>query len=243
MEFDNIFFAAFQSSLMLGLVHGVNPCGHSWLVLAPFVTGERNGRRVSMLTVSFVLGTVFACLAIGWSLGSISSLLSPGIHFWTDNITNGIIILLGVILLVKPELLHSHSHKHCSSKEQKCSHDHQHEHTRENDTMDKKARMGSITGMGLLVVGFVNMIIPCPTLAIMYSYGLESGNAFKSILVFGVYALSTGIAISSVIYAIYKVAHLVRKLNQHWIETAIMRSVGVLTIVFGMYSLAGVINL
>ncbi|MBC8208871.1 MAG: sulfite exporter TauE/SafE family protein [Desulfobulbaceae bacterium] len=248
MEFDNLFFIALQSSLMLGLIHGINPCGHSWLVLAPFVSGEKNGRRVSILTLSFVLGTALACLAIGLSLGLVSTLLSPDIRFWADMVTNSIIIILGLILVLRPDLLHHHDHDHDHSdghrdcrhsepnnqSECKHTHDHHHEHPEHHC---KTSRLSQVTGVGLFTIGFINMIIPCPTVAIMYSYALESGSAIYSVLVFGAYALTTGIAIGGVIYGIYRVTTLLRKLQQNWIEGAIMRSIGVLTIFFGSYSL------
>ena len=60
MEMETLFLAALQSSFVLGLIHGVNPCGHSWLVLAPFVTGEKRGGRVALLTAAFVGGTAVA---------------------------------------------------------------------------------------------------------------------------------------------------------------------------------------
>lgn len=231
---DNLFLVALQSSLILGFVHGINPCGHSWLVLAPFVSGEKNGKRASMLTLSFILGTALACLAIGLTLGIVSASFSPTVRFWADIVANGVIIILGIILIIKPHLLHSHEHDdhQCSSNHEHC-HGHSHEHRTEN----KLSRFSQVTIMGLFSIGFVNMVIPCPTAAIMYSYAIESGNAFRSTMVFAMYALSTGIALGAVIYAIYKISSFARKLNQHWLENAIMRGIGVLTIIFGTYSL------
>ncbi len=81
------------------------------------------------------------------------------------------------------------------------------------------------------------MIVPCPTVAIMYSYALESGSAMQAVSVFASYALGTAIALAGVIFAIYKVTDLIRKLQKPWIEPAIMRTVGVLTITFGFYTL------
>lgn len=81
------------------------------------------------------------------------------------------------------------------------------------------------------------MIVPCPTVAIMYSYALDSESAFKSVSVFASYALGTAIALAGVIFAIYKITDMMRKLQKSWIEPAIMRTVGVLTIFFGAYSL------
>ena len=60
MEIETLLFAAIQSSFLLGLLHGVNPCGHSWLVLAPFVSGEKKGSRVTLLTTMFLGGTAYS---------------------------------------------------------------------------------------------------------------------------------------------------------------------------------------
>ncbi len=243
---NNLFLVAVQSSLILGLVHGINPCGHSWLIIAPFVSGEKDGWRVFSLTGSFIAGIALACLLIGLTLGVISLNLSGNIREWADLITNIAIIVLGLVLIVKPELLHSHSHDH--------SHDHHHcqdaAHMRTEgecyaqshkylncQSSKKKSHFKKATGASLFVIGFVNMIIPCPTVAIMYSYALESGSPLLSTFVFGLYAITTGIAISAVIFSIFKVSSLVRKLKQDWIEGAIMRGIGALTIFFGLYSI------
>lgn len=77
MEFDAMFWVALQSSLFLGIIHGINPCGHSWLVIAPFVVGDSNGKRAFTLTSSFLAGTALACLFIGLTLGAVSMSLPP----------------------------------------------------------------------------------------------------------------------------------------------------------------------
>lgn len=71
----------------------------------------------------------------------------------------------------------------------------------------------------------------------MYSYALDSGSAFNAVSVFASYALGTAIALAGVIFAIYKITDMMRKLQKSWIEPAIMRTVGVLTIFFGSYTL------
>lgn len=253
---DSLFWVAMQSSLFLGLIHGVNPCGHSWVVLAPFVAGDKSGKRVFSLTTAFIIGTTVGCLAIGLFLGSVSASLPESTRYFTDIITAAIIILLGAILLWRPHLLHSHDHDHdhdhgCGcpghghDHEHTCSeHDHSHEHTHEHDHSHgyhhhghKPISAKRSTIWGLATLGFVNMIVPCPTVAIMYSYALESASPMQAVSVFASYALGTAIALAGVIYAIYKVTDLMRKLQKPWIEPAIMRTVGVLTIFFGFYTL------
>lgn len=90
---------------------------------------------------------------------------------------------------------------------------------------------------GLFTIGFVNMIIPCPTLSLMYGYGLNAKDAMSGVIVFGAYAVTTGLAVSAVIFAIYKISELVHKMHSHKIENILMRSTGALTVVFGGLSL------
>jgi nickel/cobalt exporter len=234
MNTDTLFLVALQSGLFLGLIHGINPCGHSWVVLAPFVAGDSSGRRVSVLTASSITGTTLGCLAIGLALGLLSTGLPDSVRAVTDVVTAGIIVLLGLILLVRPQLLHNHDHCHCGHEH--CHSDHKHDR---NEHAHSPLSARRSTAWGLAILGFVNMIVPCPTVAIMYSYALESGSAFRSMAVFGIYALSTGVALAGVIYAIFKVAGIMRRLQRPWVEPAIMRTAGLLTVAFGTYTLYG----
>lgn len=228
MEFETIFFVALQSSLFLGLIHGINPCGHSWLILAPFVYGEKNGKRVVSLTSAFIFGTSLACLIIGFTLGAISLTLPDSLTYIVDMITMAVLVVLGLILIVKPEILHSHDHDHGDH------HTHDHTHSCGHHGCDTALR--SVTFWGLFSVGFFNMIVPCPTVAIMYKYALDSGSVLKGAAVFASYALGTGVALAAVIYAIYKAASFVRTLEQDWVESLVMRTAGVMTIGFAIYS-------
>ncbi|PLX72045.1 MAG: hypothetical protein C0615_12905 [Desulfuromonas sp.] len=244
MEFDSLFWIAFQSSLILGLVHGVNPCGHSWLVLAPFVVGEKKGSKVTWLTISFLSGTALACLILGLTIGSVSTLIPESMEFWVDVGTSVLLVALGLILLIKPNLIHHHhdeEHGHDHSHDVEHIHEHEHHHQHEHDHVHlhahPKNERRKLTGLALFGIGFINMIIPCPTVAIMYKYALDSASAWKASFIFGVYAVSTAIAVGAVIYAIYHIRRLLEKLSQDWVETALMRGAGVLTIIFAGYSL------
>jgi len=210
-----------QSSFLLGILHGVMPCGHSWLILAPFVAGEKDGKKVSLLTFLFLLGMTFACVLVGLSLGSLSEIIPHALGHVVDIVTAIIVIGLGLILLVKPEIIHKHGHN--------CNHDHNHNHNKECN----KDSMKKIAGGSLFVIGFVNMIIPCPTVAIMYTYALKSESYLKSIIIFLVYAFATSIAVSIVIFGIYKTVNFVRNLNKDGVELIITRCAGGITIVFG----------
>ena len=259
MQFDSIFWVALQSSVLLGLVHGVNPCGHSWLVLAPFVYGEKRGGRVLALTLSFIAGTTLACLLIGLTLGSVSLAIPESFTLYVDVATFTVLLVLGLILIFRPHLLHSHDHDHDHSHDH--GHDHDHGHAHAHDDHGERGHdhdhhhhdhdhhggccpghacgpaARSMTVWGLFTIGFVNMIVPCPTVALMYTYALDSGSVLKGTAVFGVYAVATGLTLGAVIYAIYRAAGLIRTLTQEWIEPLVMRAAGVMTIGFGAYSL------
>jgi len=244
MELDNLFWVAFQSSLILGLVHGVNPCGHSWLVLAPFVMGQKRGGKVAWLTLSFLTGTALACLTLGMSLGAVSAFIPDTLQFWVDIVTAAILVALGLVLIVKPGLIHHHDEEHGHDHSHDVEHIHEHEisHEHGHDHVhlhaQPKDKNQKLTGMVLFGIGFINMIIPCPTAAIMYKYALDSASTWKATVIFGVYAIGTALAVGGVIYAIFRVTKILEKLSQDWVETALMRSAGVITIIFAGYSMS-----
>ncbi|MFW2368522.1 MAG: sulfite exporter TauE/SafE family protein [Desulforhopalus sp.] len=248
MELETLLFAAIQTSFLLGLLHGVNPCGHSWLVLAPFVTGERNGGRVALLTCSFLGGTALACLALGASLGAISQLVPLTMGTWLEAGTSVLLIILGLLLIYNPTLLHHHDdhHDHAHNKEHRCGHSHNeytttHSHSHENFGILKKLHHlttdRKLLPFALFGIGFANMIVPCPTAAIMYGYALNAGSTFTATLVFGAYAISTAIAVGGVIFIIFKATNMASSLQKEWIEPLIMRVAGGLIVLFSVYGL------
>lgn len=267
MSAETMLPVAFQSALLLGLIHGVNPCGHSWLVLAPFISGRRNGRKVLAVTLAFLFGTTLASILIGLSLGAVSSFFAVGMRLYIDIFVNAMVIILGVLLVVRPKLIHSHDHDQHSHDHDQHSHEHEHHshdhghddnncsscgHYPENSAGCKctahlhsagladrisNFMQGRSSVLALFVIGFVNMLVPCPTLAMMYSYALDSESPFFSSVVFAGYSFTTAITVGIIVFAIYKVSSLVRSLSQEWIEIAVLRSIGILTVAFGLYSL------
>lgn len=233
MELETILFAAIQSSFLLGLLHGVNPCGHSWLVLAPFVTMEKNGSRVVLLTCAFLGGTVLACLALGASLGTISQLVPKSMGIWAEAGTSIILIALGLLLVYNPHLLHHHEHNH----NQCTAHSHSHEGRNIFKKLHHLTKDKKLLPYALFGIGFVNMIVPCPTAAIMYGYALNAGNTLTATLVFGTYAISTAIAVGGVIFIIFKVTGMASSLQKKWIEPLIMRLAGCVIVLFSVYGL------
>ena len=241
MELEAVLVAAIQSSFMLGLIHGVNPCGHSWLVLAPFVTGEKKGKNVALYTIAFLVGTALACLVLGVSLGAISGLIPMSAGVWVEGLTSLLLLLIGLLLIYKPNLLHSHDHHdhtHHHHRGSYCTHDaHAHHESGIMQSVKRLLKNQKSLPLMLFVIGFVNMIVPCPTAAVMYGYALNSGNALAATIVFGTYAFSTAIAVGVVIYLIYRVTTITASLQKDWIEPMVMRVAGVIIVFFSGYSL------
>lgn len=254
MELETILFAAIQSSFLLGLLHGVNPCGHSWLVLAPFVTGEKNGGRVALLTGAFLGGTALACLALGASLGTISQFVPISMGTWVETGTSVILIILGFLLIYNPHLLHHHDHSHehthsdhhhgsphihgAGHDHHECqSHGHAHESRSLLKTLHHLTTDTNVLPFALFGIGFVNMIVPCPTAAVMYGYALNAGSTLTATLVFGTYAVSTSIAVGAVIFMIFKATSMASSLQKDWIEPLIMRLAGGVIVIFSVYGL------
>ncbi|CAG36227.1 urease accessory protein UreH domain-containing protein [Desulfotalea psychrophila] len=241
MELNTLLLAALQSSFILGLLHGINPCGHSWLVLAPFTTGEKNGKRVALLSFAFLFGTALACIALGASLGAVSQSLPASVGIWVEVITSLALLLIGALLLYKPHILHNHDHEHDHNHD--CHHDHDcHDHRPGIMARLKKfTKNKKILPYALFSIGFINMIIPCPTVAVMYGYALNSGSLLSATLVFATYAVSTAVAVGLVIFLIFKATHMAHSLQKEWIEPFIMKLSGLVIIVFAGYGLYGAI--
>lgn len=254
MELEGVLLAALQSSFMLGLLHGVNPCGHSWLVLAPFVAGERQGQRVFLLTIAFLLGTAIACVVLGATLGAISQVMPASLGTWVEGATSVVLIIIGLLLLYNPHIIHRHDHDHAHHDERDHDeHDHQHHndhahhrhppyHTNAHNLSWIHRKIKEFTGsrkmlpVALFGIGFVNMIIPCPTAAVMYSYALNSGSVLTATLVFTSYAVSTALAVGAVIYCMFRVTSMASSLQKEWMEPLIMRTAGVVIVIFSGYS-------
>lgn len=210
----------------------------------------KNGKKVFLLTLSFLLGTTLACLLIGMSLGAVSIMIPESITHWVEYLTAALIIILGLILIINPHLLHHHDHDHHE-------HDHDHHHNHDHHVTHVSTECGchsathsagtlkskwnslkkNVSLWGMFLIGFFNMIIPCPTVSVMYKYAVDSGSVIKATLVFGIYAVATAIAVGGVIFAIHKTTNAFYMLQKAWIETAVMKTAGTITVVFGIWSI------
>ncbi len=169
---------------------------------------------------------------------------------WVEIGTSVILIILGLLLIYNPHLLHNHEHDehhdHCHGYGDEHDHSECRKHSHSHDSHDKLGFLSKLHKLtknrrvlpfALFGIGFVNMIVPCPTAAIMYGYALNAGSAFTATLVFGTYAISTAIAVGGVIYLIFKATSMANSLQKEWVEPIVMRLSGVIIVLFSVYGI------
>jgi nickel/cobalt exporter len=237
------FFVAAQTSIILGFLHGLSPCEHSWPILTPFAIGSKNMKRVMRIGTIFCLGTATACMALGALLGTIGSIVPSSWSIYMGAATSALLIILGLILVLNPSLLHLHDGEH--------DHDQKGEEQRQgyalayhnSDYDDASIRGKPVRGSifkhgiywGMFTLGFINMIVPCPTSAVMYSYALIARSIWKGTAIFFAYAIATTIVLMCMAFLLVKATQLMKKFGQEKNEILITRISGVLIAAFGVY--------
>ncbi|KPJ57023.1 MAG: hypothetical protein AMJ42_04815 [Deltaproteobacteria bacterium DG_8] len=232
------FIVALQTSIMLGILHGISPCEHSWPMLAPFAIASKSPKRLMKIALFFCLGTTGSCIVLGATLGAIGMLIPASWDIYIATLTSSVLIVLGTILIFKPHWLHfhdeDHNHKH---------HGDHHTHTQNyssanhdhslSQTVAKKFKHGIY--WGVFSVGFVNMIVPCPTAAVMYTYAIVARDAWQGAAIFIAYAIATTIVLLIITYFLAKASLFLKKMGQERVEVLITRLSGILIAAFGIF--------
>jgi nickel/cobalt exporter len=130
--------------------------------------------------IAFLAGTGLACLVLGVSLGTVSAFIPPSAGVWVEGETSIVLFGLGLLLSYNPHILRHHEHDHSPA-----DHDHDPddpglgccatsapESLKEglSEKLKRLSRNRKSLPLALFPIGFVNMIIPCPTAAVMYGY-------------------------------------------------------------------------
>jgi len=233
------FVVALQASIMLGILHGLSPCEHSWPMLAPFAIASKSQRRLMKIAALFCLGTTAACIVLGATLGVLGTMIPESWDMYIAAITSAALIVLGAILIFKPHWLHFHDedHDHEHQDNPNC-HPHGHSspshHYNPSQTVEKKKFKHGVY-WGVFSVGFVNMMVPCPTTAVMFTYTFVAKNAWQGIAIFLSYAISTTIVLFIITFFLAKVSLFLKKLEQEKYEILITRVSGILIAAFGIF--------
>jgi len=226
------FVVALQASIMLGLLHGISPCGHSWPILAPFCITAKGMRKCINVWFFFCLGTTLACLLLGVIFGALGSFIPPSWDIYFGIGTAAILVILGIVVIFKPHWLHFEDEEEEEALKEVLDSDST-EKAIQFTTNKRKFKHGIYWGM--FSIGFVNMIIPCPTAGVMYTYALVSKSIPVGTVIFLAYALATSLVLLIITYSLGKATLFFKKLGQEKYEVLITRISGALIAAFGVY--------
>lgn len=206
-----------------GILHGVTPHGHSWLVLLPFMLGGANVRLMVRVAAAYGLGMVFAAAGTGALLGIVSSRIPEGWHNGVETAVGVLLVASGLIFIIKPLSAH-HAVDHLCSE---------HCHSGEEKAL---LRTGTFGAMFLL--GMAGISMPCPTNIPVYALPVASGSPLMGALVFITYALTTSLTILGIAVATVRARTVVEALDRRGTRQAIWRISGVIVLAAGLYMLS-----
>ena len=224
------FIVALQASIVLGLLHGISPCGHSWPMLAPFCITAKSMRKCINVWFFFCLGTTVACLVLGVIFGMLGSFIPPSWDIYFGIGTACILVVLGVVIIFKPHWLHFEDEEEEEALKKSLDST---EQALQFTTNKRRFKHGIYWGM--FSIGFINMIIPCPTAAVMYTYALVAKSVPVGTTIFLAYALATSLVLLIITYSLGKATLFFKKLGQEKYEVLITRISGVFIAGFGVY--------
>ena len=226
------FIVALQASTMLGLLHGISPCGHSWPILAPFCITAKGIRKCINVWFFFCSGTTIACLLLGVIFGALGSIIPRSWDIYFGMGTAGILVVLGIILIFRPHWLHFEDEEEEEALKEVLDSDST-EKALQFTTSKRRFKHGIYWGM--FSIGFINMIIPCPTAGVMYTYALVAKSIPVATTIFLAYALATSFVLLIITYSLGKATLFFKKLGQEKYEVLITRISGALIAAFGIY--------
>lgn len=199
-------------AIVWGILHGLTPHGHSWLVLLPFALGGMNTRGMLRMALAYCGGMVVTAAATGALLGLIVSSIPERWHHGVELGVGILLLIIGLVFIVRPLSAH-HAidhicHEECQSGEERAL-----------------LRAGTMGAMFML--GVMSMLIPCPTNLPMYA-ALTAGSRtpWDGAAFFTVYALFTSASIIFVALAMVRARSLIALIEQRGYRTVIWRISG-----------------
>jgi len=224
------FVVALQASIILGLLHGISPCGHSWPMLAPFCITAKGMKKCINVWFFFCLGTTSACVFLGIIFGALGSIVPPSWDVYFGIGTACILVVLGIIVIFKPHWLHFEDEKEEEILKESLS-----DREKALQFTDNKNRFKHGIYWGMFSIGFFNMIIPCPTASVMYTYALVAKSITVGTVIFLAYALATSLVLLVITYFLGRATLFFKNLGQEKYEVLITRISGALIALFGIY--------
>ena len=150
--------------MLWGVLHGLTPHGHSWLVLLPFALGGSIARGMLRMSLAYSLGIIITAAATGALLGLLSSYIPAAWHVGIELAIGVLLLVVGLSFLLKPLSIH-HAIDHICSEA--CA------------SGEEKALVRTGTSGAMFMLGVMSMLIPCPTIMPVYSLLAVTHSALK----------------------------------------------------------------
>lgn len=212
-------------ALLLGALHALIPCAHSWPMVVPMLRPRVSPLRTA---IPFGLGKVVASIGLGVVIGGAFGTLPQGWKIRAEEVTGWILLLLGLLVILRPGVAHlGHLHGDCDRTQvlgDGCHH--------ATHQPDRFARLGPL--IGLFVLGVLNMVLPCTTNAAALVLAASAGSLPGAALVFGLYGLSAAIAMTILLLIVHRSASLLKSLGNKKVEMVLLRASGVLMVIFSL---------
>lgn len=214
------------SCALYGVIHSAVPCAHSWPMLIPFAAPGAHGFRAAVL---FGAGMIATGIVVGFLLGFVFDLVSAQGFTRAEEVVGVILIGLGVLLVVYPKAVHS-AHVHGGGgkvDDISCSH--------ATHAPRRLLRFGP--GIGLVLLGGFNLVLPCVTSAPAYalaSAAALSGGVLASVALMGTFSFAAAITMGIILKLVTKSLSILNRLDSSRVNGAIIRVSGLLLIYLGL---------
>jgi ABC-type nickel/cobalt efflux system permease component RcnA len=203
-----------------GVLHGLTPHGHSWLVMLPFVLGGLDFRGIMRLSTAYCLGMLLTAVVTGALLGLVTSAIPEAWSHGVEVATSGLLILVGLIFMFRPlSIHHAIDHicnEHCHSGEER-----------------KLLRSG--TAWAMFTMGAMSMLFPCPENVPIYTLPAASRSPVMGMSLFFVYGLSTGATFLFVAGAMVRARGLVEFFERRDARQLMLRLSGLIVLGTGLW--------
>jgi sulfite exporter TauE/SafE len=212
----------YLGAILWGILHGLTPHGHSWLVLLPFALGGINARGMLRLAVAYGLGMVVVAAATGAVLGTLARAVPEAWHQGVEVGVGVMLAVMGIAFIARPDSVH-HTMDHICG-----------EHC--HSTGEQKL-LRSGTMAGLFLMGILSMLIPCPTNYWLYGQSFVSRSPLDGALLFIAYAISTSVTVGVVAVLMTTSRNRLAPLEQRSNRLLTFRLSGVVVLLAGAWML------
>jgi|GEM_PF-5672722 nickel/cobalt exporter len=216
-----------QSLLMqgalLGVLHALIPCVHSWPMLLPFLARGQSPVRIAVL---FGAGMTCACVAVGALLGSLGSALPEEWMHRAEELTGVVLVLIGLMLLWRTRVSHlGHIHSECEPEG-----DHHCEHA-----THRSARFADFgPAAALFFLGIFNALVPCWTNVAALALAAPLDSPTETISVLLAFALCATAVMALLLCAARRGLGLLERLRRPGTESLVLLGSGLLLIMSGL---------